>query len=339
MDNYINYDISFDEITYDDNYEDFFNIYNIDIKQNIHTLQLYFSVETIQNEFEFINLNKKILNDKIYTLNDDYIFISCGGVKTLFLTYEGLMRVLFVSKNNKTSKFIKWAVNKLFTIHLGTDEQKNKLISKIKGIEYSRIQEFFSLTPHDISCIYLSSLNDVKTLREKMNIDMKYPDSSIVYKFGLTENLQRRKNEHRFDFKNIENLINIKLIQYSLIDKEFLTRAEKDVKNEFSENIIEYEKMTELIILSNDELKKLKKMYGDLSIKYSGSNINLHDEIKQLKKDIIAKDEKYTNEILQLKKDKNYEYEIFIKNHEIEMLKKTHEIEMLKLELNFYKNK
>ncbi len=59
--------------------------------------------------------------------------------------------------------------------------------------------------------------------------------------------------------------------------------------------------MTELIILSNAELKKLKK-------------------------DIITKDEKYTNEI-------------FIKNHEIEMLKKTHEIEMLKLELNFYKNK
>jgi hypothetical protein len=108
--------------------------------------------------------------------------------------------------------------------------------------------------------------------------------------------------------------------------------------------------MTELIILSNDELKKLKKMYGDLSSKYSGSNKNLHDEIKQLKKDIITKDEKYINEITQFKKDyesemahfkKDHESEnkMLKKNHEIEMLKKTHEIEMLKLELNFYKNK
>jgi hypothetical protein len=89
-------------------------------------------------------------------------------------------------------------------------------------------------------------------------------------------------------------------------------------------------------------------MYGDLSSKYSGSNQNLHDEIKQLKKDIITKDEKYTNEILQLKKDiiineeKNKLLNLLKDEkhmHEILQLKKDNENDMLKLELNFYKNK
>ena len=54
--------------------------------------------------------------------------------KELFLTYEGMLRVLFVSKNGKTRRFIKWATETLFTVQMGTIEQKNKIISSIKGV-------------------------------------------------------------------------------------------------------------------------------------------------------------------------------------------------------------
>ncbi len=76
-----------------------------------------------------------------YTCNVDYKVFACSEVvndyrkttstasarKFLFLTYTGLLRVLFVTKNNKPDKFIKWATETLFTVHMGTVDQKHKL--------------------------------------------------------------------------------------------------------------------------------------------------------------------------------------------------------------------
>jgi hypothetical protein len=49
--------------------------------------------------------------------------------------------MLFVSRNNKTSKFIEWASKTLFAVQMGTEEQKNKLVSTIKDVSYESIQE------------------------------------------------------------------------------------------------------------------------------------------------------------------------------------------------------
>jgi hypothetical protein len=38
-----------------------------------------------------------------------------------------MLRVLFGSHNNKADLFLKWATEKIFTIQMGTVEQKNKL--------------------------------------------------------------------------------------------------------------------------------------------------------------------------------------------------------------------
>jgi hypothetical protein len=312
------------------------NIIEIEVRGMREVDKIFFKVKDVEKGFNITRLQDVLISDENnYLLKQHYDYFICEKntlngknnnktnkekiKKTLFLTYEGLMRVLFVSKNNKTSKFLKWAIHTLFTVHLGSDEQKNTLISKMKGIEYSKIQDYFSIIPHDISCVYLTYLNDVKILRDKMNIDLKYHDNSKVYKFGLTESLERRKNEHKREFKNIEKFIDLKLVQYSMIDKQFLTKAEKDIKNEYQDNIIEYENMTEIIILNDDEFKKIKKSYEILGYKYSGSNQELHKEIEKLKHEMLIKDEKHL--------------------HEIQILNKIHENEMLKLELNFYKNK
>ena len=39
-------------------------------------------------------------------------------VKSLFLTYHGLMRVLIVSRNKNAEKFSRWAITKLFAMQL-----------------------------------------------------------------------------------------------------------------------------------------------------------------------------------------------------------------------------
>ena len=43
---------------------------------------------------------------------------SKNSVKSLFLTYHGLMRVLIVSRNKNAEKFSRWAITKLFAMQL-----------------------------------------------------------------------------------------------------------------------------------------------------------------------------------------------------------------------------
>lgn len=70
-----------------------------------------------------------------------------------------MLRVLFVSRNNKTTKFVSWATKILFAVQLGSIEQKNELVSNIKGVSYETIQE----------------LKFIKNIYE--NIGMKYSNA------------------------------------------------------------------------------------------------------------------------------------------------------------------
>jgi len=183
--------------------------------------------------------------------------------KELFLTYEGMLRVLFVSRNNKTTKFVSWATKILFAAQLGSVEQKNELVSNIKGVSYETIQgnkvprlgfnlsklpkeqELFSISARSLPCVYLTAFNNVGTLRDKLNIDQSIPDDSIVYKFGLTKSFADRKNGHKKEYKSIADLIDMKLIYYTYIDPLYLADAEKEIKSS-----LEDYKSLRLLVLS-----------------------------------------------------------------------------------------
>jgi hypothetical protein len=105
----------------------------------------------------------------------------------MYITYYCLLRVLFASHSKIAHKFVKWASETLFIHQLGTTKQKYNLIARVKGVSYETIQELFSVNASSMPCIYLTYLGKVKDLREIMNIDS-------VYKFGLTKDMEDRKN-------------------------------------------------------------------------------------------------------------------------------------------------
>ena len=76
------------------------------------------------------------------------------AINELFLTYEGMLRVFFVSRNNKTSGFVKWATEKLFTLQMGTAIQKEKLASKVLGVSANVIKKVFKTSSTTIPCVY-----------------------------------------------------------------------------------------------------------------------------------------------------------------------------------------
>ena len=166
-----------------------------------------------------------------------------------------MLRCLFVSRNNKTDYFIDWATKTLFVAQMGTIEQKDILVSKIKGVSYKAIQELFSINARDMPCVYLTAFNTVGVLRKEMNIDMKYKDDDIVYKFGLTKSFEIRKNGHKSEYKKIENLIDMKLVQYTYIDPLYISEAENEIKNMLEEYKITWENHDELVVIPNNMLK------------------------------------------------------------------------------------
>ena len=348
------------------------NVLDIEVRGMREVDKIYFKVKDVEKGFGMDYLYKTIIdNSNEYYIDKHYKYFLCENkilkeeknnklsskekvIKTLYLTYEGLLRVLFVSKNNKTTKFIKWAVNTLFTVHLGNEIQKDTLISKMKGVSYASIQELFNVNSKALPCVYLTYFNDVKTLRTIMNIEDKYNDTDCVYKFGLTTSFENRKYGHKQEFKDIENNIEFKLVQFAFIDPLYLSKAESDIKKLFEENIINYKNHSEIIVLSKKELQFIKNAYELIATKYSGHNTELLKENEKLNNDIKFMNLNNEQNILNIINEHKLKCENIIKendikceniiknkdiecNYKIELLKKDFEITLLKKELEYVK--
>jgi hypothetical protein len=315
---------------------------------------IYFKVKDIEKQFDINRLRNIIINEKtIYELNTDYKYFLCENhnnvvistnkksndkttiKKQLYLTYLGMLRMLFVSRNNKTRYFINWAKNILFAAQLGTIEQKDILISQIKGVSYASIQELFSINAREMPCVYLTAFNKVSVLRESMNIDSKFMDDDIVYKFGLTKSFEQRKNGHKTEYKNLASLIEMKLVYYTYIDPLYISEAENEIKNLLDEYKIKYDTHDELVIIPNNLLKFVKTAYQNLGSKYSGHTHEFIKKIDELERYItsLKKDNEHNINIYEMKISSK---DLIIDNKDliIENLKKELYIKELELKLN-----
>jgi hypothetical protein len=299
--------------------------------------KIYFKVKDVALAFDIKRLQDVLIDkNKNYNHFIDYVYFICNNStnsvkktskksddkttvkKELFLTYQGILRVLFVSRNNKTTHFISWATDILFTVQMGNIEQKDKLISQIKGVSYNSIQELFSINARELPCIYLTVFNTVKVLRNVMNIDKSIPDDAIVYKFGLTKSFGIRKNGHKSEYKELDKLIVMKLAYYTYIDPLYISEAETEIKTLLEDYKIKYENHDELVVIPNNMLKFIKKIYENLGMKYSGHTAEFNKKINEL--ELVINNLKKDNEI---QKEK---YENLVLKKEIEMMKLQLEI-------------
>jgi hypothetical protein len=256
---------------------------------------IYFNVGDVAKGFGMENLSTTLChtNNGAYSRGIDYVTFIQGILlnqqdapikRCLYLTYAGLCRVLFLTRNGHTKRFQDWATNKLFTIQMGEEPEKKKLGAKLCGITVRQVTDVFGKNCADrFPCIYLLSLGTVKALRGVFNIDSAINDDQVVYKFGFTKDFVTRLNQHRLSFGKMEG-VNINVVAFHNIDTKFTCDAEGDVRA-FCQTFglkLKMDKYNEIIALTADQLGQVKKQYKYIGMSYAGSTLEMQNKMDGL---------------------------------------------------------
>ena len=259
---------------------------------------IYFKVQDVMVAFDIPNLDVVLRHEtSAYErgIDFDIFFIGTTQVnhlsppikKNLYLTYHGMLRVLFVTRNKKVQHFQSWAEDKLFTIQMGKKEDKIKLGTDILKIDIKTYKSVFDSYADKLPSIYLFSLGKVGALRETFGIDITVPDDHTVYKFGCTEDLGKRCVQLGDEYNKLPN-VQLKLSVFHMVDTKYKFEAENEIRflcKSFKKNL-KTDGYNELIVLDHTEHVMVKKYYSKIGSDYAGATAELQKEVLALKDQI-----------------------------------------------------
>jgi hypothetical protein len=290
------------------------NVLNIETRGEKKEDMIYFNVNDVSTEFGIPRLRSVVVDkNKSYNELIDYKYFTClydtksvsvkknitnnkiKSSKELFLTYSGILRVLFVSRNKNVNDFRKWATTQLFTIQMGTVEDKKNLSDKLLGSNAKICIDVMKRSSSKITCVYLFSLGYVKDLKKSMKLDDTYTDQDIVCKFGLTNDLERRTKEHILEYGSIAN-VDLKLMNYCYIDHKFIQDAENNLKSYFSQWKLTYNNYQELVVINEKIIKSVNDQYKLINKGYIGDYKEIEHKLQYLEMQLENEKEKVIHE-------------------------------------------
>ena len=329
------------------------DILDIEVRGERNPKNCYFRVKDISAGFEIKNLQNTLTNadrgyqeDKHYkrfSINTKNINDVSDENKTnyeIFLTYKGILKVLFSSRSGNAEKFTDWAVDTLFTVQMGTIDAKEELASTILGVDINTVKRVLSSSSSNlVPCLYLLYIGKAKDILKDKKID--YNEEDFICKFGYTTDLKERLGTHFRNFKD-EYGAKIELLTFSIIDPDGknLSEAEKQLHNYFidTNTIIKLGKYNEIIKITKKQLDRIKQQYKFIQNLYKGKESGHEKLIEELNKIIEQKENELKLKEKDLKlKDKDieiikndctsklelitYKYENKLKDKDIEIIK------------------
>lgn len=279
------------------------NVIEIETRGERQRNKIYFKVKDVSVGFELPSLDKNIMfkergykrgihyttfkrESRVHIVNSK--ITNKPSKTTLYLTYKGLLRVLFVSRNKNVDKFQDWAEEKLFTIQMGTREQKVKLGAEILNTSPRTLKAIFDKYAANFPSIYLMSLGKVRELRETFRICENIPDDSIVYKFGFTDDLARRVIELESEYSKLPG-VTMTMGTFQIIDTKYTSEAESEVRETFTAwdaRMKAPQGYNELVTLDDKQFANIKKLYRRIGDEFAGATRGLQNEIIELKERI-----------------------------------------------------
>ena len=295
------------------------NIIDIEMRGERTRKKCYFSMKDLSVAFNIPNLKQTLKNPHgSYTESIDYVTFHLQNENNvskeqIFVTYMGLLRILFTTRNNKTNQFIDWASDVLFVHQFGNSNSKQNLASELLGTHPTNVRKVLDCHAVSTPCIYLLQIGKVSDVRSGLGINSTYSDTDIVYKIGKCNDLSRRISEHHSKYKKYGG--EIKLEYFYWIDPYYTYDAEKAFKDAIrgTNYWLPHEKYKELIVCDKKELVNIKKRFDLVGATYAG---HLHEAKK------IIDDKTHEIEKLHLK---------------MESMEKEHRIQIMEIKLRYHK--
>ena len=266
--------------------------------------------------------------------NDPANSTKVGFRKELYLTYEGVLKLLFCARGNKATRFRKWPSTVLFTLQLGTQENKDVLAAEALNVDVSTVTQLFRKSCRAIPCVYLFEVGTVGEMRPHFNLDEFKNDNEKVYKYGRTNDMARRTGEHKRTYGKLKgNTFGLSV--FSSIDEKNASKAETKLKHYFDNmnvNVVD-QRYNELVVMDKKKLLSMKELYNDIYIHFSGNNKELVQQMQEMQLNHQIEIREYANKLL----IKDHELILTRKDFEQQLERKDHVIEILtmKAELNY----
>lgn len=321
------------------------NVYDVEVRGERHHQKCFFKAKDVAECFGLTNLLDSLLHPtSAYLKDEDYVWFYVGksentrkisGKEEIYLTYLGLMRAMIVSRTGYARRFLKWAAETLFTVHLGTNYQKNKLAAKLTGADYATVKAFCNVVNTKISMIYLFRIGIVKDLRDMLNIPQSYPDNAIVCKYGRTNDIRRRFSEHIRNKYSQKYGFQTTLLTAWFVDNERSTSAENNLKAYLDDGGIRLENPihTEIAIFGIKE-HLIAPLLNPLFSKYSKEIKSLEETVQKLEAQIDAIEKDHQFELQEMKNKHNLEMQSAKSEQHISSIVMDNDIKLLKQDVS-----
>ena len=335
----------------------------VEIRGKFSPKGIYFNARDVGEFFE-IKRVEQTLSTNSYTEGEHYKRYKCKGLtkkEELYLSYIGLIQIIFSSRSKIAKDFQWWIIDILYAYQYGDRKETIQLAAKTMGVPYIDMKDMYSQFSGRLVGIYLFLVGKVRDHREYINNNEKLDDDEDIYKFGLTKDYVTRLKTHQSPSHFGKGIIPI---AFAYVHVGMLGSEEKSIKTlthklgkEVSYQNKNSGEQKEVFCMSSENIDKVIKAYKNIHEIYIGSEeeklTHARNEIKQMVssneaelakqslKDILAvqslKDLQVSSEQslkdLQVSCDKK-EAELVIKNLKIE-----HEKELLVRELASQKEK
>jgi prophage antirepressor-like protein len=203
--------------------------------------------------------------------------------KVSYLTYNGLLKIIFKSRSGVAYKFQDWATKIIYAAHLGTTEQKVDIAADIVGINAQMVKDVLTTCITSMPCIYLFNVGKITELRKHYD-ELKPYKKGFLFKWGRTNDLKRRTSEHIKTYGNFLSST-LQLKYFSPIDNIHEVSAENEIRHYFRNEAINFKNHKELVILDKSQLCDAKKFYEDIYFQFSSEVNKLLTRNNTLKKD------------------------------------------------------
>lgn len=262
---------------------------HITVRGERHPCKIFFKAKDVGEMLALENF-RSTLRSSGFEENTHYTFFKntteidikdgkTNNTKSTYLTYVGLVRLLFVRRHPISDKFVKWTTDTLFAMHFGTRFQKQELASNALNLSLDVVQSILNTNVNSMPVIYLLELGKATDIRDKLELSTDIPSDTIIFKFGFATDAKQRFKTHDRDFKKLGITPHLKYHTY--VDPVFLSTAETRVKNFFQNGdwIIKNHPLKELAYMPPRLIYNIKDVFEFIGTQYAGKIRDIQNEL------------------------------------------------------------